>query len=492
MYASWLCRFKSCRGRSIPNSPQRGHNAALAAAGGVIMQISEAARSNAGAMANSWVPAPAPRNRETGRVEGTRRDLDSPAAERVFAAEVLRRVAVVQATRVERSAVETARPQPAQADAVAAVAGALRAAVAAAEPNGGDPVPQLLQDVDAGIASAGRTLERMGYDAKQVAAAAVRFRESVGASLDTPDARQPAAVEGAAVSATHVLKARGSIELVTQDGDVVRIRFRSRDSERVDVAGVQGAQGSALSARIATQHSARLKVAVHGELDAAELKAIEDFLGGVNTLAGEFYGKDAEAAFAAAAAVGADPQEIARYAVKLSLSELYEVRARVQAQVKTQPLPSPTTLPASSATSAGQDSQPPSVGTPVSQPSAPAAQVVDPKSTRVSEQPTAPAQGAEAVNLDAPDAPPAAARFDGGLDTVRQFLQSALAHAHTPVNVHGIALEWSVRIELTAALLEAARPDAHARPGADLLANVLDGAANAAGKMEGASLQAAA
>ena len=55
-----------------------------------------------------------------------------------------------------------------------------------------------------------------------------------------------------------------------------------------------------------------------------------------------------------------------------------------------------------------------------------------------------------------------------------------LDHARTPVNVYGIALEWSVKIELTAALLEAARPDVEPRPGADLLANVLDGAATEA------------
>ena len=353
------------------------------------MQIGEAARSHAGTMASGC--APAHRSCGTGRVEGARRELDSQAAGRVFAVEVLRRIAVVHAARVERSTVETARPQPAQADAVATVAGALRAAVAAVEPSGGDPVPRLLREVHAGIASAGKTLERMGYDSHQVATAAVRFRERVGAALDTQVARPPAAVEGAAVSATHVRKERGSIELVTQDGDVVRIRFRSRESERVDVAGVQGEQGGALSARVVTQHSARLKVAVHGELDAAELKAIEDFLGAVDTPAAEFYGKDAEAAFAAAAAVQADPQEIARYAVKFSLSERYEVRARVQAEVKAQP----------------------------------------------------------------------------------QLLQTA-----PPAS--------------TAALLEAARPDAQARPGADLLVNVLDGAVNEAGRTQAASIQAAA
>jgi hypothetical protein len=79
------------------------------------------------------------------------------------------------------------------------------------------------------------------------------------------------------------------------------------------------------------------------------------------------------------------------------------------------------------------------------------------------------------------------------LDTLHRFLQNVLAHARTPVNVYGIALEWSVKIELTAALLEAASPDQTPGPGADLLANVLDGAATeAAGKAPAASIQAPA
>jgi hypothetical protein len=455
---------------------------------GVIMQISEAARSHAGAMANACAPAQAQRSRESAASEGGRRDLDSQAAGRVFAAEVLRQIAVVNVVRVESPSAQPLRPQPAQPDPVAAVAGALRTAVAGAKPSAGDPVPQLLRDVDAGIASASKTLEQMGYNAGQVAAAAARFRESVGASLDTEALRQPPALEGAAVSASHVRKTRGSIELVTQDGDVVRVRFRSRDSERVDVAGVQSEQGSALNARIATRHNVGVKVAVHGDLDAAERKAIEDFLGAVDTLASDFYGKDPEAAFAAAANLEVDPQEIARYAVKLSLNERYEVQAQVQGQPPaSQPAPS-----APSAASAEQAPQAPASSVPAAQASAPAAQVVASSSAQSSVQPAAPAQDSEAATPNAPVAPPAAPPSEGGLDKLHQFLQNTLSHTRTPVNLHGIVLQWSVRIELTAALLEAASPDATPGPGADLLANVLDGAAIEAADTPAASIKAAA
>ena len=75
---------------------------------------------------------------------------------------------------------------------------------------------------------------------------------------------------------------------------------------------------------------------------------------------------------------------------------------------------------------------------------------------------------------------------------MRQFLQRVLAAAQAPVSLYGIALEWGVRIELTATLFAAARPDARMRPGADLLANVLDGAAYEASRAQGPGLDAAA
>jgi hypothetical protein len=318
----------------------------------------------------------------------------------------------------------------------------------------------------------------------------MHFRERVSSAIAERADKPVESAEAAAVSATRVRKERGSIELVTQDGDVVRIRFRSRESERVDLAGVQDAEGSALSARIATQHSARLKVAVHGELDAGELAAIENFLGGVNALATEFYDGDAEAAFAAAAELQADAQEIARYAVRLSLSKRFDVRAQVQGQ----PLPSHDRSPAAGPVCVGQVSrQAPSVGASVVTPSTPSAAPIAP-SPDASDPATAPqvAQASGTPGPSAPGAAPARKASEDGLDSIRQFLQRVLAAAQAPVNLYGIALDWGVKIELTATLFEAARPEARMRPGADLLANVLDGAAYEASRAQGPGLDAAA
>src|SRR5690606_37100052 len=111
--------------------------------------------------------------------------------------------------------------------------------------------------------------------------------------------------------------------------------------------GVQDTHGSAVSTRIVTDQSARLSVSVRGALDADELAAIEAFLGGIDALATQFYDGDAEAAFAAAAALQVDPQEIVRYSVKLSVRERYAMGAQMPAApVSYEPLPAtPAAVP---------------------------------------------------------------------------------------------------------------------------------------------------
>jgi hypothetical protein len=75
---------------------------------------------------------------------------------------------------------------------------------------------------------------------------------------------------------------------------------------------------------------------------------------------------------------------------------------------------------------------------------------------------------------------------------LRDFVLRVLDAARAPLHVHGMALEWRVKIELSAALLEAARPDASERPGFALLADVLDRASVRAAALGAAETKTAA
>jgi hypothetical protein len=440
------------------------------------MQVGEAARHQPGPITNTRAQraqgtpdSPAARSGEI------RRDLDSLAAGRVLAASVLERIAVIRAARVEHSAGAGVRPQ-AESDPAGSVASALRSAVAASGAPAESLVRDLLDEVDAGIASARSVLARMGYDPKQVAAAALQFRERVGARIDSYAAEPAATADSAQVSAAHVRKERGRIELVTQDGDVVRIGFRVRDAERVTVAGVRDADGSAFRARIASDQSMRFAVSVHGELDAGELKAIEEFIGKVDALATSFYDGDVEAAFAAAAGLHADPEEIVRYGVELSVRERYAMRAQLpgaplpKADAAAAAPPDAAVTPGPSVTPKPAERRAPDANTvaPAAQASAEATVHAEDMGAAAAGQ----AQGAGSANEREQPA--------SGLDTIRRFVKEVLETARTPLSVYGAALQWAVKLELTEALLDKSRPDERPRPGADMLVAVMHTAADVA------------
>jgi hypothetical protein len=74
----------------------------------------------------------------------------------------------------------------------------------------------------------------------------------------SPQAEQ-AGVEQTAVEAAVARKERGSIELRTQDGDLVRIRFRTREAEHAAVNATAGPEGTSVSAQLSTRQSSRLR-----------------------------------------------------------------------------------------------------------------------------------------------------------------------------------------------------------------------------------------
>lgn len=133
---------------------------------------------------------------------------------------------------------------------------------------------------------------------------------------------------------------KGSLSILTQDGDTVRIRFRTR--EAVAVQSTTGADGDGTSSTsVYAFASGRVQVAVNGELDEGELKAIGELMDKVDALASQFFDGDAQAAFAAAAELGFDAGEIAGFALRLSVKEYATASAAPPAPVAAPALPAP-------------------------------------------------------------------------------------------------------------------------------------------------------
>lgn len=347
---------------------------------------------------------------------------------------------------------------PQDASGAGAVARALRDTLASGS---GDAVAGMLDKVESGIDNARQALGRLGYDAPDIEAAAAQFKDRVGGRIEAyVDAPMQSASELSA-SARMTRKERGSLELTTQDGDVVRIQFRSIEKQRLALESVDAGGMQATSVQIASTQRLRSSVEISGNIDAGELQAIQDFVGKIDALANDFFGGDLEAAFAAGSALEFDASEIARFSLKLSVAE------RVQASV-TQSYVGPGRVADIGPAGAGAvSSSAASIGKQPGAVEASAAAVV------------APAVDTRAGATDKGSRPTSASN---PLDAIQAFVQRVFAAADAPLSVQGFKLAWSVKVQLAAETVAGGNAGQTQNDNASqMLADVLESAASQSG-----------
>jgi hypothetical protein len=110
-------------------------------------------------------------------------------------------------------------------------------------------------------------------------------------------------------------------ELITQDGDKVSIRAAS--SLGVSVSAGRDAKG--IYGNASQSSSSSFELAIDGDLSESELKAINQLLGRVDSLAGQFYAGNLDKVFDKALSLGYDDQQIASYSLNLSQVQIQQV-----------------------------------------------------------------------------------------------------------------------------------------------------------------------
>ena len=110
-------------------------------------------------------------------------------------------------------------------------------------------------------------------------------------------------------------------ELVTKEGDKVSIRASS--SLGVSVAAVRDKNGVSVNGSQSSASS--FELSIEGDLNESELKAINELLGRVDKLAGQFYAGNLDGVFDKAVALGYDDQQISSYALNLSQVQIQQV-----------------------------------------------------------------------------------------------------------------------------------------------------------------------
>lgn len=257
----------------------------------------------------------------------------------------------------------------------AQVANALAAALGPSGTGSGG-VSALLDQIRTAIDNASASLVQSGASSDQVQGFASQFKTQLSQALDslaaslssTPSTGSTTpvttggttAVDPTQGTATVHIVEKGTIRLQTQEGDIVTIRLRN--SATFGYGGT-GATGAAAYAQQSSYGSSRFSVSVQGNLNSDELSAIDNVLSQVDTLATEFFSGQFSDAFATAAALQTDPNEIARVSIRLSESESLSVTAPAAPPASSTPTTTPSTTDTTGTSAAGGPSTPPTTTT---------------------------------------------------------------------------------------------------------------------------------
>lgn len=231
------------------------------------------------------------------------------------------------------------------------VAAAISKALSAQDVTGTDAADDVLKKIETSLHKAAQALADRGVDAKTIDATIDRFRSQLANALDGMAQRAQAGSSSSGANsgseaggssgaggtgtsapansvtsvskfvAREVRKERGTIDLVTAEGDHVSIRFRTKEVVSGSVTQSTASDGTTTTAAKSSVFSrGGMKIEVDGDLNEDELAAIGDLLGKVDDIANKFFSGDVQAAFSAAGSVGVDSDQIAAYRLNLTYS----------------------------------------------------------------------------------------------------------------------------------------------------------------------------
>ena len=162
-----------------------------------------------------------------------------------------------------------------------------------------------------------------------------KFLGAVTETENTPEATPLATRQqayGALVNSSYQYASASSFsfQLTTADGDKVTISASSSKAFSSQYTKGVGA-GSSVEAMNASYSATRASTwSVQGDLNEQEMQAIEDLLGQVNQLAGDFFAGNLDEAFNQALALGYDQEQITAFSLNLTQVDVQRVSTAYQ------------------------------------------------------------------------------------------------------------------------------------------------------------------
>ncbi len=223
----------------------------------------------------------------------------------------------------------------------------------------------------------------------------------------------------------------GGLQLRTQEGDVVRIKFMN--SESMNAQNQQFESGGTVISdfSLSNSSSSSFKVVVDGDLNGEELSAIRDVLVQAREMANTFYDGDVKEAFSIAADFSYNSEQLSNVNMKFNLRESFTYARPVMEStnpVPSVPSPGETTQPVAPVVNSEPPAAPTSVQTPpadlsaeVSQPDTAAVAPVaaEPEANSISQEGAPVAVETPTLVHAAPDPTGSLA---GALSTINDFL----------------------------------------------------------------------
>ncbi len=227
---------------------------------------------------------------------------------------------------------------------------------------------------------------------------------------------------------------RASLFITTQEGDVVELKIRNKESLQASGA-IAEQEGETLSeVNVSASSSTKVSLKIKGDLNEAERTAIAAVIAQAGELAQDFFDGGVADAFSAAETLNVHANQLASVGMRFSLREQFTYAQISQAK----PLPAPT----------AQNTEVPSpMNPPLPMQGAPSGAEIE----KVS-QPTA------ASEPMVPAAPPSA---EGAFDLIRGFLTRLMDTLAAPAAEASTAkIELSLKLKLFQSVLVAATEEA--------------------------------
>lgn len=114
---------------------------------------------------------------------------------------------------------------------------------------------------------------------------------------------------------------RTALHFQTQEGDTVRLKIKASESLRISTGESDDDGRSIADLELQARSRTRISFKVKGELNEAELAAIQSVIGQAGAMAEDFFTGDAAAAFSAASSLEIDAAQLANVSIRMKRSE---------------------------------------------------------------------------------------------------------------------------------------------------------------------------